>query len=104
MDKNRFQGGAAGPGHGETDAGPGVVQAGSGEVVGEVAGRTGFQRGGARASIGSTGGTRTMSGSLRRVGRPGQESGCASVWSVHPVPEQPAGKGGKRWPFTSVLQ
>ncbi|MBL1288116.1 hypothetical protein ACFTXO_18065 [Streptomyces sp. NPDC057067] len=33
-----------------------------------------------------------------------QESGCASVWSLHAAPEQPSGRGGKRCPFTSVLQ
>ncbi|WP_329538644.1 hypothetical protein [Streptomyces sp. NBC_01358] len=33
-----------------------------------------------------------------------QESGRASVWSLHEPPGQPAGRGGKRWPFTSVLQ
>lgn len=52
------------------------------------------------ASIGSTGGLRATRGSLRG----GQEAGPESVRSLRAAPEHPAGKGGKRCPFTSVLQ
>lgn len=57
-------------------------------------------------SIASTGGPRTDHAGSPPGRSPAwsQESGYASVWSLHAAPEHPFGRGGKRCPFTSVLQ
>lgn len=64
---------------------------------GATAAGAGMAFGGLRVTLGSL-----PVGQVPFLG--GQESGCASVRSLHAAPEQPSGRGGKRCPFTSVLQ